>query len=93
MVNSDEDSDILDPLDRILKKDAAARDPEELSILESKVENNEFLTKFKNTPKLRDLCKTMKLGTFQKDEVIMVEGEIGDKFYILFKGEVSISKG
>ena len=57
------------------------------------LKDNEFLLKFKNTPKLRDLCKTMRLASYKPDEVIITEGEIGDKFYILLKGEVSISKG
>ena len=35
----------------------------------------------------------MKLEPYKVDEVIITEGEIGDRFYILYKGEVSISKG
>lgn len=57
--NTEDDIDIMDPIERILRKNSDTRTPEELSILEAKVENNEFLTKFKNSPKLRDLCKTM----------------------------------
>ena len=83
----------MDPLERILRKEPDARTPDDLSVLEGKVENNEFLLKFKNTPKLRDLCRAMKVGNFQADEVIITEGEVGDKFYILHTGEVSISKG
>ena len=64
-----------------------------MAVIEGKVENNEFLLKFKNTPKLRDLCRTMKIGSYQADEVIITEGEVGDRFYILYMGEVSISKG
>ena len=88
-----DDSGHMDPVERILRKDKEARTPEDLSILEGKVENNEFLLKFKNTPKIRDLCRTMKIGSYQADEVIITEGEVGDKFYILYIGEVSISKG
>ena len=83
----------MDPLERILRKDPESRTAEDLSILEGKVENNEFLLKFKNTPKLRDLCRSMKIGCYAADEVVITEGEIGDKFYILYIGEVSISKG
>ena len=35
----------------------------------------------------------MKVGSYGPDEVIIIEGEIGDKFYILYEGEVAISKG
>ena len=35
----------------------------------------------------------MKIGSYQADEVIITEGEVGDRFYILYMGEVSISKG
>mmetsp|Transcript_26172 Transcript_26172/g.32719 ORF Transcript_26172/g.32719 Transcript_26172/m.32719 type:complete len:147 (+) Transcript_26172:203-643(+) len=35
----------------------------------------------------------MKTASYKPDDVIITEGEIGDKFYIVFKGEVSISKG
>ena len=83
----------MDPLERILRKESDARTPEDLAVIEGKVENNEFLLKFKNTPKLRDLCRTMKIGSYQADEVIITEGEVGDRFYILYMGEVSISKG
>ena len=64
MHNEEEDSGHIDPIERILRKDAESRTPEELSHLEGKVENNEFLLKFKNTPKLRDLCRAMKVGSY-----------------------------
>lgn len=88
-----DDSGQMDPLERILRKEPDARTPEDISMIEGRVESNEFLLKFKNTPKLRDLCRSMRVGSFQADEVIITEGEVGDKFYILYTGEVSISKG
>jgi CRP-like cAMP-binding protein len=35
----------------------------------------------------------MKISSYKPDDVIITEGEIGDKFYILYKGEVAVSKG
>ena len=35
----------------------------------------------------------MKISSYSSDEVIITEGEVGDKFYIVYTGEVSISKG
>ena len=35
----------------------------------------------------------MKISSYSTDEVVISEGEIGEKFYILYSGEVSISKG
>ena len=40
-----------------------------------------------------DLCRLLKVATYKPDQVIVTEGEIGDKFYIVHLGEVSISKG
>ena len=35
----------------------------------------------------------MLVASYNPDDVIITEGEIGDKFYIVLQGEVSISKG
>ena len=51
------------------------------------------MSKFRNTQKLKDLCRTMQTASYAPDDVIMTEGEVGDKFYIVYEGEVSINKG
>ena len=69
------------------------RSDQELGLLVEFTEENEFLCKFKNTGKLKELCRAMRLVTYIQDEVIIVEGEIGDKFYIVANGLVSVHKG
>ena len=83
----------MDPLERILHTESARRNPEDIAMLEIKVEENEFLAKFRNTQKMKDLCRQMKLNNYKMDEVIMTEGEIGDLFFIVYSGEVAIHKG
>ena len=51
------------------------------------------MAKFRNSQKMKDLCRQMGMSSYKVDEVVMTEGEIGDKFYIVYEGEVSISKG
>ena len=69
------------------------RNDQEIELLVEFTEENEFLSKFKNTPKLKQLCWAMRLATYSQDEVIIVEGEIGDKFYIIADGLVGVHKG
>ena len=50
------------------------------------------MTKFKNQPKLTDMCKHMSIKICKADEVVITEGEIGDTFYILVTGKLIVYK-
>ena len=38
------------------------------------------------------MCKQMKMIEVKQDEVLITEGEIGDKFYILVTGKLTVYK-
>lgn len=48
------------------------------------------MSKFKGTKKLTDLCREMTLEEFERNDKIFLEGELGDKFYIIFRGTVNV---
>ena len=55
-----EEKDIIvddDFLRKILEKPASEKSPKDVAYIETIVENNEFLIKYKNTPNLTDMCK------------------------------------
>ena len=64
-MNSVQDSmSMLTPVLTALYKEPHLRTPQDISILESYAENNEFLAKFKDNRKLRELCRIMRLISF-----------------------------
>jgi CRP-like cAMP-binding protein len=50
------------------------------------------LAQFKGTKKLTDLCREMRLEEFEEKNAIIREGELGEKFYIIYSGKVAVYK-
>lgn len=50
------------------------------------------MKQFKGTVKLKELCKYMRIQHFDTRETIITEGDIGDTFYIIYSGGVSVYK-
>jgi len=50
------------------------------------------LKQFKGTVKLKELCKYMTIQHFGARETIIQEGDIGETFYIIYSGRVSVYK-
>jgi CRP-like cAMP-binding protein len=53
---------------------------------------NKFLSKFKETGQLDDLCRYMRLEQYGHNEVVFEQGEKGTSFYVILSGEVLIYK-
>jgi len=68
------------------------RTEEDIYKIESLVQDNSFLSQFKGTQKMKDLCKEMTLEIFEEGLAIIREGEVGDKFYIIHSGKVAVFK-
>ena len=77
---------------RILKTEPHKRNDEEVALIQSIFEDNKFLKQFKGTPKLKELCKHLKVETYDDGETIIQEGEYGETFYIIYTGRVTILK-
>lgn len=77
---------------RILNSEPDERTEEEVSLLQSIFEDNKFLKQFKGTPKLRELCKHLKVERYDENQTIIQEGEFGETFYIIYTGRVTILK-
>ena len=77
---------------RILKSEPDLRNDEEVSLIQSIFEDNKFLKQFKGTPKLKELCKHLKVEVYDEGQTIIQEGEYGETFYIIYTGRVTILK-
>ena len=77
---------------RILNSEPAQRNDEEVSLIQSIFEDNKFLKQFKGTPKLKELCKHLKVELYDEGQTIIQEGEYGETFYIIYTGRVTILK-
>lgn len=56
------------------------------------LQENKFLNEIKNTKKLRDLCKYMFIRSYNERETIFEEGSVGDTFFIIHAGKVTVYK-
>jgi hypothetical protein len=56
---------------QILNSQPHTRTDEEVSIIQSIFEDNKFLKQFKGTPKLKELCKQLKLQRYEESETII----------------------
>ena len=68
------------------------RKDDEVAIIQSIFEDNKFLKQFKGTPKLKELCKQLKVQRYDESQTIIQEGEYGDTFYIIYTGVVTVMK-
>ncbi len=50
------------------------------------------MKQFKGTPKLKELCKHLKVEVYDEGQTIIQEGEYGETFYIIYTGRVTILK-
>jgi hypothetical protein len=51
------------------------------------------MQQFRGTKKLNEICKYLSIEFFKERQNVVVEGEIGDKFYIVHTGRVGVFKG
>ncbi|CDW71126.1 cyclic nucleotide-binding domain containing protein [Stylonychia lemnae] len=90
-------------LRKILKTSPEKRCDDDIKLIEALVEvnitqssktiqDNKFLKQFKGTVKLKELCKYMRIQHFGARETIIQEGDIGETFYIIYSGRVSVYK-
>ena len=51
----------------VLKKSPQSRSPQDVDLIESYVDDNEYMIKYKNTQQMRDLCRKMRIESFKTD--------------------------
>lgn len=80
---------------RVLHKGPKHRSKENLSILGSFLQRYEFFAKFKKTQTestYKSLMRAVKIAWYEKDQYVILQGDTGDKFYVLLKGEAAVRK-
>jgi hypothetical protein len=60
-----------DELLSILNSEPQDRTNEEVSMIQSIFEDNKFLKQFKGTPKLKELCKQLKVQRYEEGQTII----------------------
>lgn len=55
----------------ILSSEPEERTEDEVSLLQAIFEDNKFLKQFKGTPKLRELCKHLKVEHYDENQTII----------------------
>jgi hypothetical protein len=55
----------------ILNSEPQDRTNEEVSMIQSIFEDNKFLKQFKGTPKLKELCKQLKVQRYEEGQTII----------------------
>jgi CRP-like cAMP-binding protein len=78
---------------RTLMKHRSSRSDSEISEASEVLQFNPFLSKFVENNELKNLIQLMNLEFFEQGEVLFKEGDIGDKFYIIYEGRIGISIG
>lgn len=51
------------------------------------------MKQFKGSQKLKEICKHLSIEFFKERQNVVLEGEMGDKFYIILQGWASVFKG
>ena len=82
--------DRKEKLRQVLLKKPLDRTNDDIDDILTIVEDNEFLKQFKNSNKLRELCRYMMLEHFGARQTVFEQDEPGDKFYIIYSGRVSV---
>ena len=78
---------------RTLMKHRSNRTDSEIYEAAEVLQVNPFLSKFVENDALKNLIQLMNLEFFEQGDVLFNEGDIGDKFYIIYDGRVGISIG
>ena len=75
----------------ILKKNQKNRKQEDIKIISSFVSHIKFFESLKENKSIfKECCTCLNYEYYSKDTYIFKEGEYGDKFFIIIKGEVSV---
>lgn len=82
--------DRKEKLRTVLMKRPQERTDDDIDDILTIVEDNEFLKQFKNSNKLRELCRYMMLQHFGARQTIFEQDDEGDCFYIIYSGRVSV---
>lgn len=81
----------LEKIKEILKKDQDSRNSDDIKLLSSIISSIKFFESLKNYKLvLRECCMYLVYELVPKKSFVFKQGEYGDKFYILIKGEVSV---
>jgi CRP-like cAMP-binding protein len=78
-------------LKQILSKPTISRDTTDLKIIASQVANVKFFESLREYKSVfKETCTFLTYEFYQKNEFVFNEGEYGDRFYILLKGEAGV---
>lgn len=81
----------LEKIKEILLKPQESRNSSDIKLLGSTVSNVKFFDSLKEHKSVyRELCMYLVYEQYKKNQFIFREGEYGDKFYILLKGEAKV---
>jgi CRP-like cAMP-binding protein len=81
----------ISKLKEILKKDQYLRDTRDIKVIASYISNVKFFSSLKeNSSVFKECCMYLTYEFFTKSEFVFKQGDYGDKFYILLKGEASV---
>jgi len=76
-----------------MSKPPNERTPEDLQMIYRLVRENEFFTKSKHIKdRLPELCKHMRIQKYLANDTVVNEGEVGDTFYIVYSGKLTVYK-
>ena len=75
----------------ILLKDQGSRSNQDIQSIASIISNVKFFQSLKDTKSIfNEVCKYLTYEHFETSQFIITEGEIGDKFYIILKGQAGV---
>ena len=81
----------LEKIKEILLKPQESRNSSDIKLLGTTVSNVKFFDSLKEHKSVyRELCMYLAYEHYKKNQFIFKEGEYGDKFYILLKGEAKV---
>ena len=89
--SSQEYREIL-PCISVLKKERAERTEEDMEVLLHHLKGVKFFGDLEQDLQ-RELVRSLEVETMEEDGVLMREGDVGHKFYIVLCGKVSVYKG
>jgi len=75
-----------------MSKPPTERTPEDLQMIYRLVRENEFFKSKRLKERLPELCKYMRIRKYLANDTVINEGEIGDTFYIVYSGKLTVYK-
>mmetsp|Transcript_31117 Transcript_31117/g.54079 ORF Transcript_31117/g.54079 Transcript_31117/m.54079 type:complete len:354 (+) Transcript_31117:55-1116(+) len=75
---------------RGLRKAPGTRTDLEIAAMVDELSSNPFLNRFEATGQLVELCRVIELKTYEHNQTIFEQGDIGDSFFIIHSGAVAV---